>query len=284
MHKRIEEGCLTGTAGLLLAASRASSPRRTRRTHQTSARARRRRRGCHGAPARNTRPTPAPFYSGPRQGTDPVPTPPSTPTPPSPPPPQLPMPPPPPSASSCASDSSWRDSDGDRCSHYDDKPEWCGFEDSQARCCACKTSASQPCATPVKDSSCARGVRVARGPHWRWGDQDGGVGGVGTVTGRADESGWCTVTWDQGGSNAYRVGSFSMFDLCRWTPGPSGTPPPTVGRTTTAHTRDDDQEGRQHDTRTTHTRPPHQLWQSRQRWRRRRGTCQGPGRGLPRHT
>jgi hypothetical protein len=60
MHKRIEEGCLTGTAGLLLAASRASSPRRTRRTHQTSARARRRRRGCHGAPARNTRPTPAP--------------------------------------------------------------------------------------------------------------------------------------------------------------------------------------------------------------------------------
>ena len=224
------------------------------------------------------------FYSGSRQGTDPVPTPPSTPTPPSPPPPQLPMPPPPPSASSCASDSSWRDSDRDRCSHYDDKPEWCGFEDSQARCCACKTSASPPCATPVEDSSCARGVRVARGPHWRWGDQDGGVGGVGTVTGRADESGWCTVTWDQGGSNAYRVGSFSMFDLCRWTPGPSGTPPPTVGRTTTAHTRDDDQEGRQHDTRTTHTRPPHQLWQSRQRWRRRRGTCQGPGRGLPRHT
>ena len=144
--------------------------------------------------------------------------------------PPLPTPPPPPSASSCASDSSWRDSDGDRCSHYDDKPEWCGFEDSQARCCACKTSASQPCATQVEDSSCARGVRVARGPHWRWGDQDGGVGGVGTVTGRADESGWCTVTWDQGGSNAYRVGSFSMFDLCRWTPGPSGTPPPTVGR------------------------------------------------------
>jgi len=46
---------------------------------------------------------------------------------------------------------------------------------------------------------------------------------------------------DQGGSNAYRVGSFSMFDLCRWTSGPSGTPPPTVGRTTTAHARDDDQ-------------------------------------------
>ncbi len=41
-----------------------------------------------------------------------------------------------------------------------------------------------------------------------------------------------------------------MFDLCRWTSGPSGTPPPTVGRTTTAHARDDDQEGRQHDTRT----------------------------------
>ncbi len=160
-------------------------------------------------------------------GTDPVPTPPSPPTPTPPSPPQLPPPPPPPSASSCASDSSWRDSDGDRCSHYDDKPEWCGFEDSQARCCACKTSASPPCATPFEDSSCARGVRVARGPQWRWGDQDGGVGGVGTVTGRADESGWCKVTWDQGGSNAYRVGSFSMFDLCRWTPGPSGTPPPT---------------------------------------------------------
>ena len=138
----------------------------------------------HALAAMKTCFPPGAFYSGPRQGTDPVPTPPSTPTPPSPPPPQLPMPPPPPSASSCASDSSWRDSDGDRCSHYDDKPEWCGFEDSQARCCACKTSASQPCATPVEDSSCARGVRVARGPHWRWGDQDGGVGGVGTVTGR----------------------------------------------------------------------------------------------------
>jgi len=153
-------------------------------------------------------------------GTDAAPTPPSPPTLPSPP------PPPPPPASSCVSDSSWLDSDGDSCSHYDDTPQWCGYEDSQARCCACKTSAPPPCATPFEDSSCTRGVRVARGPHWRWGDQDGGVGGVGTVTGRADESGWCKVTWDHGRSNAYRVGSFSMFDLCRWTPGPSAPPPP----------------------------------------------------------
>ncbi len=27
------------------------------------------------------------------------------------------------------------------------------------------------------------GLRVVRGPNWRWGDQDGGEGGVGTVVG-----------------------------------------------------------------------------------------------------
>jgi len=147
-------------------------------------------------------------------------TPTGTPTAPSPPP-----PPPPPgaltgmgpstaAASSCVSDSSWEDSDGDSCSHYDNNPRNCGYQDSQVRCCACQTSVSTPCSTPYTDYSCARGARVSRGPHWRWGDQDGGVGGVGTVTGPYDEDRWCKVAWDHGSSNIYRVDSFSMFDLC----------------------------------------------------------------------
>ena len=96
----------------------------------------------------------------------------------------------------------------------------------------------------------ARGGSESRGAPTGAGEIRTAALGAWAPSRDADESGWCTVTWDQGGSNAYRVGSFSMFDLCRWTSGPSGTPPPTVGRTTTAHARDDDQEGRQHDTRT----------------------------------
>ena len=59
------------------------------------------------------------------------------------------------------------------------------------------------------DTSCSS-ARVQRGPDWRWGDQDGGS--LGTVTGSAPEDGWCSVTWDNGNSNSYRVAG--SFDLC----------------------------------------------------------------------
>ncbi|CAK9102726.1 unnamed protein product [Durusdinium trenchii] len=58
--------------------------------------------------------------------------------------------------------------------------------------------------------SCIAGVRVRRGPDWSWGDQDGG--GLGTT--RADpDPGWVKVTWDNGGTNSYRVGRGGHYDL-----------------------------------------------------------------------
>ena len=57
------------------------------------------------------------------------------------------------------------------------------------------------------------GVRVIRGPDWRWGQQDGGEGHVGTVAevvgsqgrdGEAPDS--VVVQWDTGGRCKYRCG------------------------------------------------------------------------------
>lgn len=56
------------------------------------------------------------------------------------------------------------------------------------------------------------GVRVARGPTWMWGEQDGG--GFGTVVAYEDDMPfkqvgsevWQRVKWDHGGRNGYRVG------------------------------------------------------------------------------
>jgi hypothetical protein len=39
------------------------------------------------------------------------------------------------------------------------------------------------------------GDRVQRGPHWIWDDQDGGIGGIGTVT-EVQSNGWVEVQWD----------------------------------------------------------------------------------------
>ena len=58
------------------------------------------------------------------------------------------------------------------------------------------------------------GVRVIRGPDWRWGQQDGGEGHVGTVAevmgGRGGDDGGApdsvVVQWDCGGRCKYRCG------------------------------------------------------------------------------
>lgn len=69
------------------------------------------------------------------------------------------------------------------------------------------------------------GFRVVRGPHWTWGEQDGGEGHVGTVVevlrsdrpGEASTSlpGPCVVTvqWDCGNRCRYRCGIGDRYDL-----------------------------------------------------------------------
>jgi hypothetical protein len=48
------------------------------------------------------------------------------------------------------------------------------------------------------------GARVCRGPTWDWGDQDGGEGGIGTIT-HDEWADWVTVTWDNGNTYSYRA-------------------------------------------------------------------------------
>ena len=92
-----------------------------------------------------------------------------------------------------------------------------------------------------------KGLRVVRGPDWKWGEQDGGEGGVGTVLsdcidpntqptgsffstiwllgtlwssilskmnteGKKDE-GFVTVIWDDGTKGVYRAGAQGAYDL-----------------------------------------------------------------------
>lgn len=64
------------------------------------------------------------------------------------------------------------------------------------------------------------GLRVVRGPDWKWGEQDGGEGCVGTlaevsggtedgrVSGRA-----VVVQWDAGNRCNYRCGIDEQYDL-----------------------------------------------------------------------
>eukprot|EP00906_Rhabdomonas_costata_P018319 RCo026755 len=54
------------------------------------------------------------------------------------------------------------------------------------------------------------GDSVTRGPDWKWGNQDGGVGNKGRVVG---DAGWLTVQWDEGGTANYRCGAEGCHDL-----------------------------------------------------------------------
>ena len=56
------------------------------------------------------------------------------------------------------------------------------------------------------------GARVVRGLDWKWRDQDGNPPGEGTITSEW-HNGWIDVTWDQGGSNSYRMGAEGKYDL-----------------------------------------------------------------------
>ncbi len=48
------------------------------------------------------------------------------------------------------------------------------------------------------------GARVVRSEFWHYGDQDGGPGNEGVITG-ADHDNWIRVRWDRGGENVYEV-------------------------------------------------------------------------------
>ena len=63
---------------------------------------------------------------------------------------------------------------------------------------------------PVKREHVVIGMRVVRGPNWKWGDQDGNGGG--TIVSNAGD-GWVTVLWDNGTKDGYRVGADGGFDL-----------------------------------------------------------------------
>ncbi|XP_053389245.1 E3 ubiquitin-protein ligase TRIM33-like [Mercenaria mercenaria] len=62
----------------------------------------------------------------------------------------------------------------------------------------------------VKQSDFVVGLRVRRGPDWKWENQD--RGGLGTVIG-FNRNGWARVTWDKGGTDSYRIGQEDAFDL-----------------------------------------------------------------------
>jgi DNA repair exonuclease SbcCD ATPase subunit len=70
---------------------------------------------------------------------------------------------------------------------------------------------------PVTGENHVLGRRVKRGPSWKWEDQDGGVGSLGTLIawneGTAPRQNWCRVRWDAGKTNIYRAGAEKAHDL-----------------------------------------------------------------------
>ena len=74
----------------------------------------------------------------------------------------------------------------------------------------------------VDGSNISIGLRVKRGPDWRYGDQDGGGAGkvLGWVTldGKSFGSdpgtnGWARVEWDSGRTDAYEIGADEDYCL-----------------------------------------------------------------------
>jgi len=66
------------------------------------------------------------------------------------------------------------------------------------------------------------GLRVVRGADWKWDEQDGGEGRVGTVVKPGMQN--CDVVlndtvfvrWDSGQLANYRIGSQHAYDLCQF--------------------------------------------------------------------
>lgn len=76
------------------------------------------------------------------------------------------------------------------------------------------TPRSAALSSPLRVVQPRVGLRVVRGPDWRWGEQDGGSGTVGVVIqDTSSKNGWCTVRWASGYENGYRVGDGGYYDL-----------------------------------------------------------------------
>ena len=60
------------------------------------------------------------------------------------------------------------------------------------------------------------GARVVRGRDWKWANQDGGEGHVGTVEPNAELTlqKQVSVIWDNGVRANYRAGAEDAYDLC----------------------------------------------------------------------
>ena len=68
------------------------------------------------------------------------------------------------------------------------------------------------------------GLRVVRGPDWRWGDQDGGEGGLGTVAELEGEAvgGRAMILWDNGYRSGYKCGAEGKYELTVYDSAPTG--------------------------------------------------------------
>lgn len=78
------------------------------------------------------------------------------------------------------------------------------------------------------------GLRVVRGPDWKWGNQDGGEGHVGTVV-EIGKVGSATspdktvvVQWDSGSRTNYRIGYQNAYDLRIFDNAPIGVKHPNI--------------------------------------------------------
>jgi len=67
------------------------------------------------------------------------------------------------------------------------------------------------------------GARVMRGPDWKWDEQDGGTGRLGTVVQAPTDQEWVRVAWDVEKDNAYRWGHEGAYDLMLATGGVDST-------------------------------------------------------------
>jgi E3 ubiquitin-protein ligase mind-bomb len=87
------------------------------------------------------------------------------------------------------------------------------------------------------------GIRVVRGPDWKWGNQDSGDGHVGTIVevGRAGSTSspdkTVVVQWDMGSRTNYRVGYQEAFDLRLFDNAPAGN------NTSYMRNKDEQEEG-----------------------------------------
>ncbi|XP_061168835.1 uncharacterized protein LOC133178089 [Saccostrea echinata] len=71
-----------------------------------------------------------------------------------------------------------------------------------------------PCKEPriLENEMIAVGCLVTRGPDWKWGDQDGGEGNVGTVY-RVRKEAVILVKWPNGNRSNYRYGYDNKYDV-----------------------------------------------------------------------